>query len=446
MICTSVILAAGHGKRMKSALPKVLHPVAGLPMIEWALRAGLEASGQKPVVVVGPDANDVRETVGDRAVLVEQTRRLGTGHAVQQAEPELNGRTDLVLVTYADMPLLSAETLQRLIDVQEQEQAALSMLTFMAEDPRGFGRIIRDEGGDVTAIVEEVDATPEQRLIRELNPGVYCFEADWLWAHLPEINRSASGEYYLTDLVAMAVSEGRKVAAHTADSGEELIGVNTRVHLAEAERAMRRRINANLMLSGVTLIDPERTYIGADVVIGQDTIIAPGCVLEGSTIIGENSRLGPETYIRDSRVGSHCDIRFSVVEQAVVGDRVDIGPYGHLRKGAHLKDGVHMGNFGEVKNSTLGSGVKMGHFSYIGDADIQEDVNIGAGTVTCNYDGKNKNRTVVGREAFIGSGTMLVAPVKIGANSVTGAGSVVTREVPDRTLVVGVPARELKKK
>jgi len=446
MICTSVILAAGQGKRMNSNLPKVLHSIAGLSLIEWALDAGSEASGRKPVIVVGPDAHQVREKIGERAVLVEQVERLGTGHAVQQAEEALRGKSDLVLVTYADMPLLTADTLRKLIKLQEREQGALSMLTVLADDPRGFGRILRDENDQVAAIVEEVDATPEQREIRELNPGVYCFNADWLWDHIPQLKKSAVGEFYLTDLVAMAVDEGKKAAAYISEFPEELIGVNTRVHLAEAEQAMRRRINKIWMESGVTLVDPDRTYIGADVAIGRDTILAPGCVLEGNTLIGENSLLGPETFIRDSKIGNGCAIRYSVVESAVVEDDVDIGPFGHLRKGAHLKQGVHMGNFGEVKNSTLERGVKMGHFSYIGDADIKEDVNIGAGTVTCNFDGEHKHKTEVGAGAFIGSGTMLVAPVRVGQESVTGAGSVVTSEVADKSVVVGVPARELKKK
>ncbi|MBN1266824.1 MAG: bifunctional UDP-N-acetylglucosamine diphosphorylase/glucosamine-1-phosphate N-acetyltransferase GlmU [Anaerolineales bacterium] len=446
MICTSVILGAGHGKRMQSELPKVLHSIAGLPLIEWALRVGSEACGRKPVVVVGPDAKQVREMVGDRAVLVEQSERLGTGHAVQQAESVLQGKSDLVLVTYADMPLLSADTLRGLIELQEQEQAALSMLTVLAEDPRGFGRILRDANNQVAAIVEEADATLEQKKIRELNPGVYCFQADWLWDHLPLLKRSVSGEFYLTDLIAVAVAEGRKVAAFIAESRDELIGVNTRVHLAEAEKAIRIRINTHWMHSGVTMIDPERTYIGADVTIGKDTILAPGCVLEGNTVIGEHTKLGPDTFVRDSHIGNRCEIRYSVIEHAILEDDVDVGPFGHLRKGAHLKQGVHMGNFGEVKNSTLESGVKMGHFSYIGDAEIHEDVNIGAGTVTCNFDGKHKHKTEVGAGAFIGSGTMLVAPIRLGQKSVTGAGSVVTREVAENSVVVGVPAREMKKK
>ncbi len=446
MICTSVILAAGQGTRMKSDLPKVLHPVAGLPMIEWALRVGSEASGRRPVIVVSPDADQIREAIGERALLVEQAEQLGTAHALQQAEPVLRGKTDLVLVTYADMPLLTAQTLQRLLEIQKQDNAVLAMLTFEADDPRGFGRIVRDHEGNVSAIVEEVDATPDQRQIRELNPGVYCFRASWLWDRLDNVQKSPSGEFYLTDLVAAAVGEGKKVAALKVGSAGELIGVNTRVHLAEAEAAMRARINTRWMLEGVTMIDPVRTYIGPDVVIGKDCTLAPGCILEGKTIVGEHTCLGPDTCVRNSSIGSHCAIRYSVVEEAVVEDSVDIGPFGHLRKGAHLKQGVHMGNFGEVKNSILESGVKMGHFSYIGDAEIHADVNIGAGTVTCNYDGTKKNRTEVGAGAFIGSGTMLVAPVRIGAGSVTGAGSVVTREVEADTLVVGVPAREMKRK
>jgi bifunctional UDP-N-acetylglucosamine pyrophosphorylase/glucosamine-1-phosphate N-acetyltransferase len=349
------------------------------------------------------------------------------------------------LVTYADMPLLQAETLTRLVDAQRTNPGALSMLTVQAPDPRGFGRVLRDAAGAVQAIIEEAAATPEQLRIRELNVGAYCFRSEWLWQALHRIPVSKKGEYYLTDLVALAVGAGLAVQTIQVEDTGEIIGINTRLHLAEAEAVMRRRINTAHMLAGVTMIDPQAVYIHAGVRIGRDTIIHPGTCLEGSTTIGEGCVLGPETLVRDSIIGDACKVFKSVVESARVDEGVDIGPYAHLRKGAHLCAGVHMGNFGEVKDSTLGPGTKMGHFSYIGNAVIGGEVNIGAGTITCNYDGQNKNPTEIGEGSFIGSDTMLVAPLKLGKRARTGAGAVVTRDVPDDTLVVGVPARPVHK-
>ncbi|MCS7010462.1 MAG: bifunctional UDP-N-acetylglucosamine diphosphorylase/glucosamine-1-phosphate N-acetyltransferase GlmU [Anaerolineales bacterium] len=445
MRVTSVLLAAGQGTRMKSGLPKVLHPICGQPMIEYALRAAWEATTELPVVVIGHGAEAVRQFLGEAAECVVQEPQLGTAHAVQQAEPLLRGATDLVLVTYADMPLLRPETLKRLVETQRQNSGPITLLTVFSANPRGFGRILRDEQGRISGIVEEAVASPEQLAIRELNVGAYCFRADWLWDALPRIPISPKGEYYLTDTVALAVADGFSVASMVLEDWEETIGVNTRIHLAEAEAAMRRRINNEHMLAGVTLIDPATTYIEPGVVIGQDTVIWPNTYLRGETVIGRDCIIGPDTMITDSTIGNACMILKSVLEGAVVEDHVDIGPFARLRKGAHLCEGVHMGNFGEVKDSTLGPGVKMGHFSYIGNATIGANVNIGAGTITCNYDGERKNHTEIGDDAFIGSDTMLVAPVKVGARARTGAGAVVTKDVPPDTLVVGVPARPLRK-
>jgi bifunctional UDP-N-acetylglucosamine pyrophosphorylase/glucosamine-1-phosphate N-acetyltransferase len=343
------------------------------------------------------------------------------------------------------MPLLTAESLHRIVQAQQSHTGPITMLTWTANDPRGFGRVLRNENGLVQAIVEEAQATPEQLAIRELNPGVYCFAADWLWEALRKLPLSPKGEYYLTDAVGIAVAEGLSVQAFPLQDPEEGIGINTRVHLAEAEAILRKRINHNWMLAGVTLVDPATAYIEPGVSIGQDTVIWPSTYLQGDTSIGEGCNLGPNTLVRNAQIGDHCKIFASIVEGARVEDRVDIGPFAHLRKGAHLAEGVHMGNFGEVKNSYLGPGTKMGHFSYIGDATIGPDVNIGAGTITCNYDGQKKNPTEIGAGAFIGSDTMLVAPLKIGKGARTGAGAVVTKDVPDDTLAVGVPARAIRK-
>ncbi|MDD2922377.1 MAG: bifunctional UDP-N-acetylglucosamine diphosphorylase/glucosamine-1-phosphate N-acetyltransferase GlmU [Anaerolineales bacterium] len=446
MKVTAVLLAAGQGTRMKSNLPKVLHPVAGKPMIWHALEAIKQSTTEKPVVVVGHGAEQAIEYLGDSAQTVMQEPQLGTGHAVMQAESLLKGNTDLVVVCYADMPLLRGETLQKLTDLQRANQCAISMLTVVADDPRGFGRIVRNEDGGVQAIVEDYVATPEQKLIKELNVGGYCFDANWLWGALGRIPKNPKkGEYYLTDLIEIAVSDGLSVQAMVMDDIQETIGVNTRVHLAEVESAMRARVNQQHMLNGVTMIDPASTYIEAGVTIGKDTVVMPNTYIHGKTEIGEANVIGPNSIIRDSKIGARCKVFSSVMEGAVLDDDVDIGPFARLRKGAHLGNHVHMGNFGEVKDSYLADGVKMGHFSYIGNAQIGANTNIGAGTITCNYDGEKKHPTEIGENVFIGSDTMLVAPLKIGRNSRTGAGAVVTKNVPDDTLVVGMPARAIKK-
>jgi bifunctional UDP-N-acetylglucosamine pyrophosphorylase/glucosamine-1-phosphate N-acetyltransferase len=445
MKITAVILAAGQGTRMKSDLPKVLHPVCGVPMIAHSLAALKTASNETPVVIIGHGAEAVREFLGKEAQCVIQDPQLGTGHAVQQAESSLRGKTDLLLVAYADMPLLRPETLKELVGLQKTNPGPITMLTVSSADPRGFGRVVRDSSGSVQAIVEEATATKEQLSIHELNVGAYCFSAGWLWDALHKISISQKGEYYLTDTVALAVQAGLKVQALVSDDLVETIGINTRVQLAEAEVAMRQRINQVHMLAGVTIVDPPSTYIEPDVKIGRDTVIWPNTFLRGKTVIGEGCIIGPNTIAEDTIVGDCCEILAAVMEGAVVEDNVGIGPFAHLRKGAHLCKGVHMGNFGEVKESILGSGTKMGHFSYIGNATIGDNVNIGAGTITCNYDGVNKNKTEIGEDVFIGSDTMLVAPLKLGARSRTGAGAVVTKDVEPDTLVVGVPARPIRK-
>jgi bifunctional UDP-N-acetylglucosamine pyrophosphorylase/glucosamine-1-phosphate N-acetyltransferase len=387
----------------------------------------------------------VRTVIGPAALCVVQERQLGTGHALMQAEKALKGNTDYVLVTYGDMPLIRVETLQKLVAAQQANKGPLSLLTVVHDNPRGFGRILRAQDGSVAAIVEENQATPEQLLINELNVGAYCFEANWLWENLHHIQLSPKGEYFLTDTVELAVKAGLTVQAIATDDFVETIGINTRVHLAEAETAMRKRINEGHMLAGVTMIDPASTYIEAQVSIARDTQIWPNTYLFGNTSIGENCQIGPNSHIRNTRIGKDCKVLMSVTESAVLEDHVDIGPFARLRKGAHLSKGVHMGNFGEVKDSTLGPGVKMGHFSYIGNATIGAGTNIGAGTITCNFDGENKFPTVIGEDVFIGSDTMLVAPVTLGDGARTGAGAIVTKDVASDTLVVGMPARAIRK-
>jgi bifunctional UDP-N-acetylglucosamine pyrophosphorylase/glucosamine-1-phosphate N-acetyltransferase len=446
MKVTAVLLAAGQGTRMKTDLPKVLHPLCGKPMLWYVLDALKSSATEKPVVVIGHGAEAVQKYVGDAADCVLQEPQLGTGHAAMQAEPLLKGKTDYVIVTYADMPLWRSETFKRLVETQRLNSGPLSLLTVIADDPRGFGRIVRKPDGTVDAIVEEYVATREQQQIKELNVGAYCFKADWLWDALHRIQKNPKkGEYYLTDIVEIAVKDNLPVQAVVHDDFIETIGINTRVHLSEAEAAMRMRINHEHMLNGVSMMNPDVTYIEAGVKIGKDTLIMPNTYIHGKTEIGEANVIGPNTIVRNSKIGNGCKIVASDLEGAIVEDDVEMGPFARLREGAHLKSHVHMGNFGEVKDSMLSEGVKMGHFSYIGNASIGANTNIGAGTITANFDGEKKNLTEIGEDVFIGSDTMLVAPVKLGDGARTGAGAIVTKNVPEDTLVVGMPARAIRK-
>jgi bifunctional UDP-N-acetylglucosamine pyrophosphorylase / glucosamine-1-phosphate N-acetyltransferase len=440
----TLILAAGYGTRMKSKLAKVLHPVGGRAMIARSVATARKLEHEPVLVVVGHDADAIKQhldQIGTRAETVLQPERKGTGHAVAQAADALRGKSDLVVVYYADMPLLTAATLQKLITEQRQHAGPFTLLTVNNPNPRGFGRIVK-QGGHVVKIVEEVDATLDERAITELNVGVYCFNAAWLWAHIGEIQpNTKNGEYFLTDLVQIAVDRGEHVYALATDDLDEVIGVNTRGDLADAEAALRRRLCRQWQLAGVTITDPATTYISEDALIGQDTVIAPNTHLIGRTSIGADCIIGPNSVIRDSKIGDACVVNASVVEEATLENHVDVGPFAHLRPRAYLCEGVHMGNFGEVKASRLGPGTRMGHFSYIGDAEIGADVNIGAGVITANFDGVHKHRTRIDDHAFIGSDTILRAPVSIGERSRTGAGSVVTKNVPPDTLAVGIPAR-----
>lgn len=439
-----LILAAGQGTRMKSRIPKLLHPVGGVPMIQHVLAVARGLAPGRLAVVVAPESQALRSVLGDEVEVIEQAEQLGTGHAVLQAQASLANSAHTVAVLYGDTPLLSITTLRRLVDRHMATQPAITMLTAHVADPalRPTGRVVRGPDGTVQAIVEEPEATPDQRALAECNMGVYAFRDSWLWPHLAQLRPSAAkGEYYLTDLISMALSEGERVEAVTTDDFREALGINTRAQLAAAEQILRDRIRAAWLEAGVTMLDPASTWIDRNVEIGQDTVLLPNTHLQGRTIIGSDCVIGPNTLIRDSSLGNRCQVTFSVVEEAVLEDDVRMGPFSHLRKGAHLAQGADLGNYAEVKNSYIGPGTKMHHFSYVGDATVGEKVNIGAGTITCNYDGVRKHRTVIEDGAFIGSDTMLVAPVKVGARSRTGAGSVVTRDIPPDSLAYGVPAR-----
>jgi len=441
----SIILAAGRGTRMNSQLPKVLHKLAGKPLVQYSIDTLKKTHLERPVLVVGYQAEQIQKVVGDQVEYAHQEQQLGTAHAVSCAESLLKEKADLILILSADMPLLSRDLLSDLIACHSENMSPVSFATTVNANSRGFGRILRDKNGAVLAIIEEAQASEEQLGIQEVNVGVYCVKAEWLWKSLARIKKSPKGEYYLTDIIQLASEEGHQIPSVSPSDPSEAMGINTRVHLAEAEAILRKRINESWMLAGVTIPDPATTYIGLDVRLEPDSIILPNTHLVGKTTIGAGSVVGPNSVITDSIIGENCTVTASFLEEAVLEEGVVMGPFCHLRAGAHLGRDVHMGNFGEVKQSTLGPGTKMGHFSYIGDAQIGKAVNISAGVITCNFDGKQKHSTQIGDDAFIGSDTMLVAPVKIGNRAHSGAGSVITKDVPDDTLVVGVPAHELKK-
>ena len=436
----AVILAAGKGARMKSKLPKALHPLCGRPMVRHVERAVRGAGIERVVVIVGVGGGRVRAALGPGVETVEQGEPLGTGHAAAQAADVLAGGPSHVLVINGDTPLVTSGTLTALMEAHLKGGAPLTFLTARAPDATGFGRVARDEDGAVRAIVEAAECSGTAT--DEVNAGVYCFYAAWLWAHVDNVAPSAGGERYITSLAAMAADEGSPPASFECAEPMEAIGVDTRSRLAEAEAVLRARIREHWMAEGVTLADPATIYIDADAVIGRDTVIHANTSVVGRSEIGEDCAIGPGSIVSGSRIGDGCAVVASVIEEA---SRLDagarVGPYSHVRGGSEIGPGVHLGNFVEVNRSVLGPGTRSHHFSYIGDGLFGADVNVGAGTVTCNFDGEGKHPTVVEDGAFIGSDSMLVAPVHVGAGAKTGAGTVVTRDVPAEGLVVGVPGR-----
>ena len=445
MTTIAIILAAGKGTRMVSDLPKVLFPLRGKTLIARAVVAATRAFSQPPVVVVGLMSGDVRQACGPEVRFATQVQQLGTGHAVQvAAETARSLAADTIAVMYGDMPLLPSEMMTALAEERARSGAAIAMLTLMAVNPRGFGRVVRNAEGAVTAIVEEVAATPEQLRIRELNVGVYCFDAAWLWPALERIQPNPrKGEYFLTDLVEIAVADGRKVVAIPSDDADAFIGINTRADLADADATLRRRINHAWMLKGVSMVDPASVYIDDDVILAPDVTLLPNTHLLGDTRVGTGSVIGPNCVLRNAQIGRGCVVQQSSIEDSSLDDGADAGPFARLRGGARIGPGTHIGNFAEIKNSTLGPGVKMGHFSYLGDATVGAEANISAGVITCNFDGQRKQPTTIGEGAFVGCDTMLVAPVTVGAGALTGAGAVVTHDVGPGERVAGVPARPL---
>jgi len=458
----ALVLAAGKGTRMRSRLPKVLHPLAGRPLLEHVLTAleGLTSGSEvsepdEPsddplpiVVVVSQDAEPIRTAFAGRCRFATQAEQLGTADAVMAAQSILTALTpppSHILIVTGDAPLLTTQTLKSLLTAAQQSASPLAFITAHAPDPTGYGRVVRNEQGHVYTIVEEKNATARQRAITEINSSLYCIHAGWLWEHLAQVQcNPVSGEYYLVDLVEIAAKQGYTIPTVSA-SLDEVMGVNDRVQLAQAEALIRRRILKRLMLSGVTITDPASTFIDAGVQIGQDTVIHPFTTISGHTVIGSECVIGPHSVINESSIADNCVVIGSWVEEAKLEANVHVGPMSHLRPGAHLASGVELGNYAEVKKSYIGPGTQMHHFSYMGDATVGENVNIAAGTITCNYDGTPiKKQTFIEDEAFIGSDTLFVAPVRMGRGAATGAGAVVNHDVPPGVLVVGMPARVIR--
>ncbi|OKP84116.1 bifunctional N-acetylglucosamine-1-phosphate uridyltransferase/glucosamine-1-phosphate acetyltransferase [Paenibacillus helianthi] len=441
----AVVLAAGQGKRMKSKLYKVLHPVCGKPMVGHVLDTVKATGCQRTVVVVGHGAEKVKAYVGQNAEYVLQETQLGTGHAVKQAKDLLGGETGTTVVICGDTPLVTAETLEGLMALHEGQNAAATVLTAVMEQPAGYGRIIRGKDGGVLKIVEQKDCSPEETAVNEINTGTYCFDNTKLFAALEKVtNSNNQQEYYLTDVIGILRAQGDIVLGYQAHDAAESIGVNDRLALSEAEGLMRQRINRQHMLNGVTIIDPASTYIAADVIIGADTTLYPGTTLKGKTVIGEDCIIGPSSEIEDCVVMDGAEVKHSVLNQAQVGARTSVGPFAYLRPGAVLGEEVKIGDFVEIKNASIGDGSKVSHLSYIGDATVGKNVNVGCGAITVNYDGYNKSRTEIGDDAFIGSNVNLVAPVTVGKGAFVVAGSTITRSVSENDLAIARVRQENK--
>ncbi|REK69218.1 bifunctional UDP-N-acetylglucosamine diphosphorylase/glucosamine-1-phosphate N-acetyltransferase GlmU [Paenibacillus paeoniae] len=433
----TIVLAAGQGKRMKSKLYKVLHPVSGKPMVGHVLDTVKEASSERTVVVVGHGAELVKSYLGDAAEYVVQEKQLGTGHAVLQAASLLGKEEGTTIVICGDTPLVQASTLHAMLKLHGDTGAAATILSASFENPAGYGRIIRSEDGTVQRIVEHKDCRAEEAAVQEINTGTYCFDNSKLFEALDKVtNENAQGEYYLTDVIGLLKDSGEIVQGYCTDDTAEAIGVNDRVALAEAERYMRERINRKHLLNGVTIIDPANTYIEAGVQIGSDTILYPGTILRGATVIGEDCVIGPAADVVNTVIHNGASIKYSTAADSIIGEESAVGPYANLRPGSKLGRECKVGDFVELKNATLDDGSKVSHLSYVGDAVVGKDVNIGCGAITVNYDGFNKAVTEIGDGAFIGSNVNLIAPVKVGNGAYVVAGTTITHNVPDGDLAI----------
>ncbi|MGE7624293.1 bifunctional UDP-N-acetylglucosamine diphosphorylase/glucosamine-1-phosphate N-acetyltransferase GlmU [Viridibacillus sp. NPDC096237] len=441
----AVILAAGQGTRMKSKLYKVLHPVCGKPMVEHVVDHIQSLDVERIVTIVGYGAEKVKEQLGEKSEYVLQADQLGTAHAVQQVEPILGELEGTTIVICGDTPLIRPETMKALFEHHESNHAKATILTAIAEDPTGYGRILRSTDQQVSQIVEQKDATPEQRQVKEINTGTYCFDNKALFAALKLVkNDNAQGEYYLPDVIEILQKQGEVVAAYVTENFAETLGVNDRFALSQAEEIMRARINEQHMRNGVTIINPNNTYISVDAQIGHDTVIQPGVIIEGASSIGEDCIIGPNSHIQNSRIGNRTTIHSSVVRDSVIGEDTAVGPFAHIRPNSDLGDHVKIGNFVEVKKAKIDNGSKVSHLSYLGDAEVGKEVNIGCGTITVNYDGKNKFKTVIEDNAFVGCNSNLVAPVTVGKGSYVAAGSTITKNIPADALAIARSRQENK--
>ncbi|WP_286230344.1 bifunctional UDP-N-acetylglucosamine diphosphorylase/glucosamine-1-phosphate N-acetyltransferase GlmU [Neobacillus mesonae] len=433
----AVILAAGQGTRMKSKLYKVLHPVCGKPMVQHVVDQVRKLNIEEIVTIIGHGAEKVKAQLGEGSHYALQGEQLGTAHAVMQAESSLAGKAGVTIVVCGDTPLIKSETMEALFKQHEETGAIATILTARITDPTGYGRIVRNENGHVEKIVEHKDASDSEREINEINTGTYCFDNIALFEALKNVsNDNVQGEYYLPDVIEILKKQGEIVSAFQTDDLEETLGVNDRVALAEAERIMRSRINKGHMRNGVTIIDPESTYVESEVTIGQDTVIYPGTILKGNTTIGADCQIGPHSEIDSCKVGDGTVIRQSAAFKSSIGCRVSIGPFAHIRPESDIHDDVKVGNFVEIKKAVFGNGSKASHLSYIGDAEVGSGVNIGCGSITVNYDGKNKFLTKIEDDVFIGCNSNLVAPVTIGKGAYVAAGSTITKDVPGKALSI----------
>ena len=441
----AIILAAGKGTRMKSKLYKVLHPVSGQPMVEHIINRVSETNPDQIITIVGHGAEQVKAQLGERSEYALQAEQLGTGHAVLQAASFLQGKEGTTLVISGDTPLLTTETLNNLFEYHQGKNASATILTAQAEDPTGYGRIIRDHIGIVEKIVEQKDTTPEEALVQEINTGTYCFDNQALFEALNKVGTdNAQGEYYLTDIIEILKDAGKTVAAYQTEDFDESMGVNDRIALAKANELMRQRINKMHMVNGVSFVDPATTYIDAGVEIGSDTVIEAGVQLQGKTVIGSDCVIGAHSRIVDSVIEDHVVVEHSVIEKSLVKSHADVGPFAHLRPKAEIGEGVHIGNFVEVKNAEIGKNTKVGHLTYVGDATLGEEINVGCGVVLVNYDGKNKHRTTIGDHSFIGSNANIIAPVEIAKNTSVAAGSTITEDIPEYAMAIA-RARQVNK-
>jgi bifunctional UDP-N-acetylglucosamine pyrophosphorylase/glucosamine-1-phosphate N-acetyltransferase len=433
----AIILAAGEGTRMKSRLPKVLHKICGKTMIERVLNTAFETGAEKICVVTGHKHEMVQEAVKDMgADFVVQEKQLGTGHAVMQAEKFIDENKD-VLVLYGDTPLITSATLKKLVEFHRKEDNGVSIISAVVENSEGYGHIIRDKNGAFVKNVEYKDATTEEREVKEINSGIYVFKGKSLKYALSKINNNnAQGEYYLPDALEIILSNGEKVNAMATDDETEFFGVNNRIQLADVSHILRKKINENHMQNGVTIINPETTFIDDDVEIGMDTIIYPGCVIEGNTKIGEGCTVGPNCRLTDMEIAPDVTIQYTVAMESTIGSGTKVGPFAYIRPNCHVGENIKVGDFVELKNSTIGNGTKISHLTYVGDTDAGEGINFGCGTVTVNYDGKKKYRTTIEDDVFIGCNANLVAPVTLKKGSYVAAGSTITKEVPEDALAV----------